>query len=152
MSSIYPLLAALLANVFAQVLKPVVLYLRTQKLDVHQCIACGGFPSSHSSTVTALTVAIGMSDGSDSTLFAITCVFSFIVIYDATNVRYYAGKNIQLTKQLISDLETLKGLKFSDPIYHEKIKSVLGHKFIEVLGGILLGILVALILFELLHI
>lgn len=109
MSSIYPLLAALLANVFAQVLKPVVLYLRTQKLDVHQCIACGGFPSSHSSTVTALTVAIGMSEGFDSTLFAITCVFSFIVIYDATNVRYYAGKNIQLTKQLISDLETLKG-------------------------------------------
>ena len=152
MSSIYPLLAALLANVFAQVLKPVVLYLRTQKLDVHQCIACGGFPSSHSSTVTALTVAIGMSEGFDSTLFAITCVFSFIVIYDATNVRYYAGKNIQLTKQLISDLETLKGLKFSDPLYHEKIKSVLGHKFIEVLGGILLGILVALILFELLHI
>lgn len=152
MSSIYPLLAALLANVFAQVLKPVVLYLRTQKLDVHQCIACGGFPSSHSSTVTALTVAIGMSEGFDSTLFTITCVFSFIVIYDATNVRYYAGKNIQLTKQLISDLETLKGLKFSDPIYHEKIKSVLGHKFIEVLGGILLGILVALILFELLHI
>ena len=80
---------------------------------------------------------------------AYSVLSSFI---DATNVRYYAGKNIQLTKQLISDLETLKGLKFSDPIYHEKIKSVLGHKFIEVLGGILLGILVALILFELLHI
>ena len=152
MSSIYPLLAALLANVLAQVLKPFVLYMRTKKIDVHQCIACGGFPSSHSSTVSALTVAIGMSEGFDSTFFAITCVFSFIVIYDATNVRYYAGKNIQLTKQLISDLETLKGLKFSDPIYQEKIKSVLGHKFIEVLGGILLGILVALVLYELLHI
>ena len=59
MSSIYPLLAALFANVLAQVLKPVVLYLRTQKVDIHQCIACGGFPSSHSSTVTALTMAIG---------------------------------------------------------------------------------------------
>lgn len=152
MSSIYPLLAALLANVLAQVLKPFVLYLRTKKFDVHQCIACGGFPSSHSSTVSALTIAIGMSEGFDSTFFAITCVFSFIVIYDATNVRYYAGKNIQLTKQLIRDLETLKGLKFSDPIYQEKIKSVLGHKFIEVLGGILLGILVALVLYELLHI
>lgn len=152
MSSIYPLIAALLANVLAQVLKPLVLYLRTKEVDVHQCIACGGFPSSHSSTVSALTVAIGMSEGFDSTFFAITCVFSFIVIYDATNVRYYAGRNIQLTKQLISDLETLKGLKFSDPIYQEKIKSVLGHKFIEVLGGMLLGVLVALVLYELLHI
>lgn len=149
--SIYPLAAALIANVVAQILKPFVLYLRTQKFDVHQCIACGGFPSSHSSTVSALTVSIGLIEGFDSTLFAITCVFSFIVIYDATNVRYYAGRNIQLTKQLISDLETLKGLKFSDPIYQEKIKSVLGHKFIEVLGGVLLGVVVALVLYELLH-
>ncbi|MFR6317839.1 MAG: divergent PAP2 family protein, partial [[Clostridium] innocuum] len=112
---------------------------------------CGGFPSSHSSTVTALTIAIGMNEGFDSALFAITCVFSFIVIYDAANVRYYAGRNIQLTKQLISDLETLKGLKFNDPIYHEKIKSVLGHKFIEILGGILLGILVSLSMYQLIH-
>lgn len=84
MSSIYPLVAALLANVIAQVLKPIVLYFRTKELDVHQCIACGGFPSSHSSTVTALTIAIGMNEGFDSALFAITCVFSFIVIYDAS--------------------------------------------------------------------
>lgn len=152
MNSIYPLMAALLANIIAQILKPIVLYLRTRKIDVHQCIACGGFPSSHSSTVTGLTLAIGLSEGFDSTYFAITCVFSFIVIYDAANVRYYAGRNIVLTKQLISDLETLKGLKFSDPIYQEKIKSVLGHKFVEILGGILLGIAVALLLYEALHV
>lgn len=145
-------MAALLANIIAQILKPIVLYLRTRKIDVHQCIACGGFPSSHSSTVTGLTLAIGLSEGFDSTYFAITCVFSFIVIYDAANVRYYAGRNIVLTKQLISDLETLKGLKFSDPIYQEKIKSVLGHKFVEILGGILLGIAVALLLYEALHV
>ena len=36
MSSIYPLVAALLANVIAQVLKPIVLYFRTKELDVHQ--------------------------------------------------------------------------------------------------------------------
>lgn len=151
MSSIYPLAAALLANILAQVLKPVVLYFRTKKVDIHQCISCGGFPSSHSSTVTSLTIAIGLSEGFDSTYFAITCVFSFIVIYDAANVRYYAGRNIQLTKQLISDLETLKGLKFSDPIYQEKIKSVLGHKFVEILGGILLGAIVSMTLYQLLH-
>ena len=139
MHSIYPLVVSLLANVIAQVLKPIVLYMRTQKFDVHQCIASGGFPSSHSSTVTALSISIGLSEGFDSALFAITCVFSFIVVYDAANVRYYAGKNIQLTKQLISDLEEMKGLKFSDPIYQERLKSVLGHKYVEVIGGIVLG-------------
>lgn len=151
MDSFYPLAVALIANLLAQILKPFFLYIRTKKFDIHQCIACGGFPSSHSSTVSGLTLAIGLSEGFDSTLFAITCVFSFIVIYDAANVRYYAGRNIQLTKQLIIDLEKLKGLKFSDPIYHERIKSVLGHKYIEVLGGLVLGTLVALVLFEVSH-
>lgn len=151
MDSFYPLAVALVSNLLAQILKPFVLYLRTKKFDIHQCIACGGFPSSHSSTVTGLTIAIGLCEGFDSTLFAITCVFSFIVIYDAANVRYYAGRNIQLTKQLISDLETLKGLKFSDPIYHEKIKSVLGHKFVEVIGGMILGAVVAIVLFQIMH-
>ena len=69
------------------------------------------FPSSHSSTVTALSISIGLSEGFDSALFAITCVFSFIVVYDAANVRYYAGKNIQLTKQLISEFGRNERLK-----------------------------------------
>lgn len=147
MHSMIPLVAALLSNVIAQVLKPFVLYKRTKKFDIHQCISSGGFPSSHSSTVTALTLSIGLNEGFDSALFAITFVFSFIVIYDAANVRYYAGKNIQLTKQLISDLETLKGLKFMDPIYQERIKSVLGHKYVEVVGGIVLGAAVSIALY-----
>lgn len=147
MDSLYPISAALLANVIAQVMKPFFLYFRTKKFDIHQTIASGGFPSSHSSTVMALSTSIGLQQGFESPFFAIAIVFSLIVIYDAVNVRYYAGRNIQLTKQLIMDLEEMSKLKFSDPIYHEKIKSVLGHKFIEAIGGILLGILVALVLY-----
>ena len=141
--SLYPLIAALLANVAAQVLKLFIFYFRSSRWDLHQVISCGGFPSSHSSTVVALSLAIGLQEGFDSALFAITCIFALIVIYDAVNVRYYAGKNIQLTKQLISDIEEVS---FSDPIYHEKIKDVLGHKFVEAIGGILLGILIAFML------
>lgn len=146
MESLFPLCAALLANITAQVLKPFFLYLRTRRFDVHQTIASGGFPSSHSSTVIALSTSIALQEGVESPLFAITAVFSLIVIYDAVNVRYYAGRNIQLTKQLITDLEDMSKLQFSDPIYKEKIKSVLGHKFIEAIGGFVLGFAIALIL------
>ena len=139
--SLYPLIAALLANVAAQVLKLFNFYFRSGRWDLHQVISCGGFPSSHSSTVTALSLAIGLQEGFTSPFFAITCIFAFIVIYDAVNVRYYAGKNIQLTKQLISDIEEMQKVNFSDPIYHEKIKDVLGHKFVEAIGGILLGVI-----------
>lgn len=81
--SLYPLIAALLANVAAQVLKLFNFYFRSGRWDLHQVISCGGFPSSHSSTVTALSLAIGLQEGFTSPFFAITCIFAFIVIYDA---------------------------------------------------------------------
>lgn len=145
-SSLYPLVTALLSNILAQVLKTVVYYYRTGKWDFHWVIASGGFPSSHSSTVTALSLSIGIQEGFDSAIFAVTTIFSFIVMYDACHVRYYSGKNIELTQQLVKDLREMTGLHFNDPIYQEKLKNVLGHKFVEVIGGFVVGLAVPLIL------
>lgn len=147
LESMFPFWAALLANLAAQLLKPLFTYLKTDKFDMLQSIECGGFPSSHSSTVVGLTMAVLFVEGHESTLFAITAIFSLIVIYDAVNVRYYAGKNIELTKQLISDIEILNKTKFNGPIYQEKMKAVLGHKYIEVLGGIIVGITTTIFLY-----
>lgn len=144
-SSLYPLVTALLSNILAQVLKTVVYYYRTGKWDFHWVIASGGFPSSHSSTVTALSLSIGIQEGFDSAIFAVTTIFSFIVMYDACHVRYYSGKNIELTQQLVKDLRNDR-LHFDDPIYQEKLKNVLGHKFVEVIGGFVVGLAVPLIL------
>lgn len=145
-SSLYPLVTALLSNILAQVLKTVVYYYRTGKWDFHWVIASGDFPSSHSSTVTALSLSIGIQEGFDSAIFAVTTIFSFIVMYDACHVRYYSGKNIELTQQLVKDLREMTGLHFDDPIYQEKLKNVLGHKFVEVIGGFVVGLAVPLIL------
>lgn len=145
-SSLYPLVTALLSNILAQVLKTVVYYYRTGKWDFHWVIASGGFPSSHSSTVTALSLSIGIQEGFDSAIFAVTTIFSFIVMYDACHVRYYSGKNIELTQQLVKDLREMTGLHFDDPIYQEKLKNVVGHKFVEVIGGFVVGLAVPLIL------
>ena len=145
-SSLYPLVTALLSNVLAQVGKTVIYYYRTGKWDLHWVIASGGFPSSHSSTVTALSLSIGIQEGFDSAIFAVTTIFSFIVMYDACHVRYYSGKNIELTPQLVKDLREMTGLRFDDTIYQEKLKNVLGHKFVEVIGGFVVGIIVPLIL------
>lgn len=145
-SSLYPLVTALLSNILAQVLKTVVYYYRTGKWDFHWVIASGGFPSSHSSTVTALSLSIGIQEGFDSAIFAVTTIFSFIVMYDACHVRYYSGKNIELTQQLVKDLREMTGLHFDDPIYQEKLKNVLGHQFVEVIGGFVVGLAVPLIL------
>ena len=148
-SSFFPLICALVSNVVAQVAKTFVYYYRTGTWDLHWVLASGGFPSSHTSTVTALSLAIGIQEGFDSTIFAVTAIFSFIVMYDACHVRYYSGKNIELTQHLIKDLKEMAGLNLDNPIYQEKLKTILGHKGIEVIGGFIVGLIIPMILLPL---
>lgn len=147
LDSYYPLITAIAANVVAQLLKPLFHYLKTKKVDMSLVFESGGFPSSHTALVVGLTLALAYKFGFDSTYFFISFVFSLTVIYDAGNVRYYSGQNIKMTKQLISDIEILTKTKLENPVYQEKLKEVLGHKWIEIIGGLLVGFVTASTLF-----
>lgn len=147
MRPFYPIISALLANLCAQLLKPLFNYMRTGKKDMSLVVESGGFPSSHTSMVVGLTFAIGYQEGFDSIAFFICLVFSLITVYDAANVRYYAGQNIAVTRQLVKDIEALTQTKLNDPVYLTKLKTVLGHKWIEVLGGSLLGFIIPTFLY-----
>ena len=105
-----------------------------------------GPSSSHTAGVAALCVSVGLQESFNSTVFAVTLALGLIVAYDAANVRYYAGKNIKLTKQIIKDLREENEIILDEPIYEEPIKEVLGHKWSEVIGGAILGIIIAGIL------
>lgn len=139
----YPIIAALVANFIAQSFKPLFHYLKTGVWKWSFIFESGGFPSSHTAGVVALTFAMGYKSNFESDAFFISTVFSLLVIYDAANVRYYAGQNIRITKALIEDLELLTQTKLSNPVYKEKIKDVLGHKWVEVFGGFVLGFIIA---------
>lgn len=149
MAHMYCFWSAILADILAQVLKPLLYYLWKKEWKWELIKASGGFPSSHSATVSALALSVGLQEHFSSTIFAVTLVFACIIIYDAANVRYYSGQNIQITQQLIKDVKEQMHIPLIDPIYSAKIKTVLGHNWIEVAGGILVGILVALLLYVL---
>lgn len=146
LSNMYPFWAAIIANVSAQLIKPFWHYFKTREWKLHLITDSGGLPSSHTATFTALSLAVGIQDNFNSTIFAVTLMISFVIAYDAANVRYYAGQNIQLTQQLIKDIQELMELKFDDPIYAKKVKEVLGHRWIEVIVGGFWGLFVALVL------
>lgn len=147
LEKLFPLIAAILSNSIAQLLKPLFHYFTTKTWDWSQVFESGGFPSSHTSLVIGLAFAIGLQSNFLSNEFFIALVFSFTVIYDAANVRYYSGQNIRLTQQLIRDVEHLMKTNFQNPIYQEKVKLVLGHKWVEVFGGILLGLVTTYLLY-----
>ena len=101
----------------------------------------------HPAVSSALCFSVGILEHFDSTIFAVTLALAVIVCYDAMNVRYYAGRNIYITRQLIHDLQEKDVIDMDDPVYEEKVKEVLGHKRSEVFGGCILGVLIAILLY-----
>ncbi|ONM16507.1 Acid phosphatase/vanadium-dependent haloperoxidase-related protein [Zea mays] len=75
----YPLVAALLAFALAQSSKFFTTWYKEGRWDARQLIASGGMPSSHSATVTALSVAVGIQEGFRSATFATALVFACVV-------------------------------------------------------------------------
>lgn len=142
----YPFYAALIACVLAQLLKPVCYWIWHRRWHTYLFFAAGGMPSSHVALVAALSLSTGLVERFSSTIFAVTLGFSCIVAFDAANVRYYAGQNIRLTKHLLEDLIEQGDIDpNSDPIYTKKMKEVLGHTYLEVLGGAIVGCLTSYI-------
>lgn len=128
---------AILSWFIAQLLKIIITLLQEHRLDLTKFWASGGMPSSHSSFVMALTGSVGQVYGFDSGYFAIATVLSFIVMYDAANVRLEAGKQAAVINQIIKLLENPN----LNP--EERLKEILGHTPFQVLMGGILGIFVS---------
>lgn len=101
----------------------------------------GGMPSTHTTFSVSLTTLIALEYGLNSSLFAVALIFSMIVSYDAIGVRYESGKQAEAINDLVEDLIINKKQKLN----YKVLKEQLGHKPLEVLGGLILGITVALL-------
>ena len=64
------LIAGMVAWGLAQIIKIPLDYVRTRRWNWSLLLTTGGMPSSHSSLMTATTLAIGLYDGFDSAVFA----------------------------------------------------------------------------------
>jgi uncharacterized protein len=126
--------AALLPWATAQVLKVIIELLWRHKLNLRLLTSSGGMPSSHSAMVVGLTTAIAVSEGADSSMFAMSLVLTFVVLYDATGVRRSAGIQARILNQIIDEL--FQG----HPISDMRLRELLGHTPIEVFAGGLLAL------------
>lgn len=129
------MLIAQLIKVFSPVLK-------SKKPNISRIFETGGMPSSHSSSVSALTTAIAFLYKLDSPEFAIALVFSIVVMYDATGIRREAGKHAKILNKIIFKSE----FKLFDTKEFKEFKEFLGHSPLEVLCGAILGIVVAFLM------
>ena len=145
------LFAAIFAWLCAQVLKFVINFSLKGKFDVERLWGAGGMPSAHSAMVCALTISMARFYGVSPPVFALSVLFSFITIYDAMGVRREAGLHARLLNKYLNEIEKqradIDGDGIPDREFDEiELKEYIGHTPLEVLGGVLLGILVGIII------
>jgi uncharacterized protein len=136
------LIAALTAWLVAQVAKAIIYAIINKDWKWERLLGSGGMPSSHASTICALTVAVLINYGVGSVAFAISFILAVIVIHDARGVRLEAGKQAKVLNHLLHDLR-VGGLH---PMTDSQLKELVGHTPLQVFVGSLLGILIGFLM------
>ena len=145
----YVLVTAMVAWCTAQIIKTILHLIQTKTFDPERLFGAGGMPSSHSSLVCSATIAMCRKCGFGSSEFALMFILAMIVMYDAMGVRRSAGIHAREINR-INRIFTIKGITSEENNEQtgkkkKELKEYLGHTPFEVLGGALLGILIALI-------
>lgn len=126
----------------AQLLKFILFFFQHSDFKVERLYGSGGMPSSHSALVCAATIAAGRLEGWNSSAFAVLCVLSVIVMYDAAGVRRAAGMHAR-------ELNLIRVRLFTQEADAEKkrkeLKELLGHTPLQVFCGAVLGIVIGML-------
>ena len=128
--------AALIAWFGAQGFKVLYTAFKFKRLDLERIMGSGGMPSSHTASIVAATFAIGNHYGFDHPSFGLGVVVAFIIMYDAAGVRMAAGKQAKVIKMILKELGEHR-FKID-----EELKELLGHTYLEVFVGMVLGIII----------
>ena len=136
------LIAALTGWVVAQLIKAVLYTAMNRKFSLERLVGSGGMPSSHASTVCAMTTSTAIHYGTDSPVFALAFVLTAVVLTDARGVRQETGKQAVTIGAIVDYLKEMGTVQLPDI----KLKELVGHTPLQVLVGMVLGVLVGLLL------
>lgn len=136
------LITTILAWVIAQLIKVAIGVVMEKRFNFRWFVGTGGMPSSHAAGVTALAASVGLTFGFDSALFAVTIVFTLIVLFDAQGVRRATGRQAEALNKILDDLYWKKHIQ------EDRLKELIGHTPIQVIAGILLGIMVTMLYYR----
>ncbi len=104
----------------------------------------GGMPSSHSATVTGLIVITGAMYGAGSFEFVMALFFGLVVMYDARGVRF----ETQRQGKALNNLNEERKEEGKQPLDIIKFKEKMGHTMPEIIAGIILGIICAVVVYH----
>ncbi len=101
-------------------------------------VGYGGMPSNHSAIISSIAALIAFKEGFDSPLFGLAIANAFIIMLDANSLRRQVGKQAKAINILLIE-----------DAHFEKLRERMGHSMSEVIAGIIVGTLVAALLWRL---
>ena len=124
----------------AQVLKFLLSAITNRKFELYYLLTGGGMPSSHSSFVCTCATCTAILTGVDSVTVAISVVLALVVMYDAANVRKETGEQAKVLNYIMENWGSQK-----PELFAEELKELIGHTWLQVGAGLVLGILVGVV-------
>jgi hypothetical protein len=125
--------------IIAQTVKVIIGVFHQRKFDFRWFIGTGGMPSSHAAGASCLATSIGVTQGFDSVYFALAASFALVVMFDAQGVRRATGRQAYILNKIMDDIY------WQGKIKEGRLRELIGHTPIEVIGGFLLGVTIALV-------
>lgn len=120
----------ILTGIVIQCIKFIIETIKTKKINISRLFdGMGGMPSTHSGITASLSTIIYLNCGIESPLTSIVIIFSLLVIYDSMGIRYESSKHAYILNK----------------ITNSNLNDRLGHKPIETLLGVFLGIILTII-------
>lgn len=126
-----------------QVIKTIIYAIINKKLVLERMVGDGGMPSCHSATVASLATIAGFLCGFNSFEFAVATLLAIIVCHDAMGVRLETGKQAVIINELLKAFEALT----KEDLPEAKLKEFVGHTPVQVIAGIAIGIINAVVLY-----
>jgi uncharacterized protein len=130
-------MTTLSAWIIAQTVKVTIGVIRQKKFDFRWFVGTGGMPSSHAAGASCLATAVGLDYGFGTVYFALAAAFALVVMFDAQGVRRASGRQARILNKITEDIY------WKGRIDEEKLRELIGHTPIEVIVGLLLGVLIA---------
>ena len=129
-----------MCGLLVQVVKLLLYLCAERRINISKLTQADGMPNLHSAVFSSLSACIGITFGFSSILFAVTAVYSAIIIHDTMRLKGEKGKQTHALNRIISSVESYQD------IADEMELRALRFGPLDVLGGTVLGIIGAYLL------
>lgn len=131
---------SLTAWLIAQLIKVFSALIGEKQLKLRLLVSSGGMPSSHSATVSALAMSVGLLDGFSSAIFGVAAILAIVVMYDAAGIRQAVSRQSIILDRVVNEM---KAGKPSRGEMERDLRELIGHTPYQVFAGCALGIFIA---------